>query len=121
MLQLTIQDLKSMASYNNFNFTESGNKLTASEVLDKIEMAIEFGELQVESINDANLAEFLALLTIIDIEVQPHRYVIKDWAGNTLFNGERFDTFDDAWAYIYDNVDDEGDESTFDDYTVILD
>ena len=34
-------------------------------------------------------------------------FIIEDWAGNILFKGERFDTFDDAWAFIYENVDDE--------------
>ena len=28
-------------------------------------------------------------------------YRIEDWAGNILFNGRTFDTFEDAWEFIY--------------------
>lgn len=28
------------------------------------------------------------------------KYIIKDWAGNTCFDGIEFDSFDEAWDYI---------------------
>jgi hypothetical protein len=34
-------------------------------------------------------------------------YIIKDWADNTLFDGELFETFEDAWDFIYCTVADE--------------
>lgn len=54
------------------------------------------------------------------------KFKIKDWAGNTCFNGKTFKTFDDAWGYIYENdpapINEETgeieDESYFDDYYV---
>lgn len=27
---------------------------------------------------------------------------IKDWAGNILFNGQTFDTFEDGWDFIFE-------------------
>lgn len=42
------------------------------------------------------------------------KYIVRDWAGNILdFYGE-FETFEDAWASIYDNFRDL-DEKEFDD------
>jgi len=32
-------------------------------------------------------------------------YEIIDWAGNRMFIGKTFDTFEDGWNYIYENVD----------------
>lgn len=29
------------------------------------------------------------------------KYIIKDWAGNTCFQGREFDTFEDAWGFLY--------------------
>ena len=33
------------------------------------------------------------------------KYIIKDWADNHLFQEEVFESFEDAWEYIYDNID----------------
>ncbi len=52
-------------------------------------------------------------------------YVIKDWAGNTCFNGERFKSFDDAEEYLSIELDEKYDtdrgeyEITFDRYEVL--
>jgi len=35
------------------------------------------------------------------------KFIIKDWADNVMFKGKTFKDFDDAWGYIYENVDDE--------------
>ena len=43
------------------------------------------------------------------------KYIIKDWAYNTMFNGKEFDTFDEAWSHIMINDQDE----ELDDYQVI--
>lgn len=32
-------------------------------------------------------------------------WIIEDWAGNRMFPDMTFDSFDDAWDYIYENVD----------------
>lgn len=29
-------------------------------------------------------------------------WIIKDWAGNTCFKGREFDSFEDAWGFIYE-------------------
>lgn len=29
------------------------------------------------------------------------KFIIKDWAGNTKFDGETFDSFEDGWDRIY--------------------
>lgn len=29
-------------------------------------------------------------------------YIIKDWTGRTLFEGSKFETFEDAWDFIYE-------------------
>jgi hypothetical protein len=44
-------------------------------------------------------------------------WIIKDWADNTLFNGKTFETFEDGWGYVYENVVDE--DNAYDDYYVI--
>lgn len=33
------------------------------------------------------------------------KFIIKDWAGNHLFTDKTFDTFEDGWEFIYENVD----------------
>jgi len=32
-------------------------------------------------------------------------FIIQDWAGNRMFPEETFETYEDAWEFIYDNVD----------------
>ena len=47
-------------------------------------------------------------------------FKIEDWAGNTMFNGKTFDSFDDGWAYIYENIKEETEgDGTYDDVFVI--
>lgn len=47
------------------------------------------------------------------------KYIIKDWAGNTLFKGKTFDTYEDGWNFIYENVKEEVEgDGTYDDYRV---
>jgi hypothetical protein len=45
------------------------------------------------------------------------KYIIQDWTGKRLFANQTFDTFEDAWDFIYENVPDEG-EDTYDEYYV---
>ena len=33
------------------------------------------------------------------------KFIIEDWASNRMFPGKNFRTFEDAWAFIYENVD----------------
>ena len=37
-------------------------------------------------------------------------FIIKDWAGNELFDGETFETFEDAWAFLMEKFPDADDE-----------
>jgi pterin-4a-carbinolamine dehydratase len=30
------------------------------------------------------------------------KFIIKDWADNICFQGKEFDSFEDAWEFIYD-------------------
>ena len=32
-------------------------------------------------------------------------YIIKDWANNHLFIDKEFNSFEDGWLYIYENID----------------
>lgn len=31
------------------------------------------------------------------------KFIIIDWAGNVLFNGREFDSFEDTWGHIYEH------------------
>ena len=33
------------------------------------------------------------------------KYIIEDWAGNRLFSHKEFDSYEDGWDFIYENVD----------------
>jgi len=44
---------------------------------------------------------------------------IVDWANNGMFNNKEFKTYEDAWEYIYENVDDSEDINAYDDYFAI--
>lgn len=33
------------------------------------------------------------------------KFIITDWAGNLLFKDKDFETFEEAWDFIYENVD----------------
>lgn len=53
------------------------------------------------------------------------KFIIRDWADNVCFGGKEFDSFEDAWDYIYvadpnplDESSPEYDEHWFDDYYV---
>jgi hypothetical protein len=32
-------------------------------------------------------------------------FIIQDWAGNHLFKDQEFETFEEGWDFIYQNVD----------------
>jgi hypothetical protein len=44
------------------------------------------------------------------------QYIIQDWAGNICFDGKSFDSFDDAWGFLYEFHDD---EEMYQEYSVI--
>ncbi len=47
-------------------------------------------------------------------------FVIEDWAGNVMFHGKEFKTFEDGWDYIYENIKEEFEgDGTYDDVFVI--
>lgn len=33
------------------------------------------------------------------------KYIIEDWAGNRLFPNKSFETYEDGWAFIYNEID----------------
>ena len=39
------------------------------------------------------------------IKTNKTMYKIIDWAGNRMFKDKTFNTFEDGWGYIYENVD----------------
>jgi len=48
------------------------------------------------------------------------KFIIEDWAGNVMFHGKEFDTFEDGWDYIYENIKEEFEgDGTYDDVFVI--
>jgi len=44
-------------------------------------------------------------------------YIIQDWCGNVLLNGQAFDSFEEGWAWILENILDE--DNAYDDYFVV--
>lgn len=44
------------------------------------------------------------------------KFHIIDWMSNVLFGGKTFDSFDEAWGFIYEQF---PDEEEFDDYYVV--
>jgi hypothetical protein len=48
------------------------------------------------------------------------QWIIQDWAGNHLFTDKVFDSFEDGWDFIYENIKEETeDDGTYDDYYVV--
>lgn len=47
-------------------------------------------------------------------------FIIQDWMSNHLFTDKTFDSFDEAWSYIYENVEEEYEgDGTYEDYYAI--
>ena len=46
------------------------------------------------------------------------KYLISDWAGNVLFDGQTFDSFNDAWGFLYEQFPD-WEHEDFEDYYVL--
>lgn len=47
-------------------------------------------------------------------------YIIEDWACNRIFPDKKFDTFEEAWDYIYENIkEDFEDDGTYEEYFVV--
>lgn len=47
-------------------------------------------------------------------------YIIQDWAGNRMFPNNTFDTFEDCWDFIYENIKEEVEgDWTYDDVFAI--
>lgn len=41
------------------------------------------------------------------------KFIIEDWAGNVLFNGKEFDSFEDGWEFLFKRFPDEEDFSDY--------
>ena len=59
------------------------------------------------SISEDEIEEYISSLD---------KFIIKDWAGNIMFNGKEFVSFDDGWAYIYEKIEDK--DNAYDDVFV---
>ena len=46
------------------------------------------------------------------------KWIIIDWAYNRLFPKMEFESFEDGWDFIYENIEDE--DNAYDDIFVIL-
>lgn len=49
------------------------------------------------------------------------KYIIKDWVNNTCFKGTEFESFEDAWSFIYENdpcTEEQSESGYYDDYYV---
>lgn len=64
----------------------------------------------ISNATDTELAEMLARKTA-------PKFIIQDWAGNVLFDGREFPSFEDAWGFIYDTFPDQ-DEDFYGEYYV---
>jgi hypothetical protein len=58
--------------------------------------------------------------------MEKKKFIIQDWAGNHLFKDKKFDSFEDGWEFIYENVDNsvyeqtnKEDDNAYQDYFVI--
>lgn len=50
------------------------------------------------------------------------KFVIYDWAGNEMFNGKSFKTFEDGWDYLYElfpGTDDDDQEEELGEFQVL--
>jgi hypothetical protein len=48
------------------------------------------------------------------------KFIIQDWAGNHLFKDKEFNSFEEGWEFIYENVQEETeDDGTYEDLYVI--
>lgn len=52
------------------------------------------------------------------IELDEAYWIIEDWAGNRLYLDMEFGSFDDGWAFIYENIEDI--DNAYDDVFVVL-
>lgn len=47
-------------------------------------------------------------------------FIIIDWTGRVLFNGQEFEDFETAWGFIYENIPEEYEgDGTYDDVFVV--
>ena len=51
------------------------------------------------------------------MESKKNQYKVEDWAGNTMFDKETFETYADGWAYIYEHIEDK--DNAYDDLIVV--
>lgn len=46
------------------------------------------------------------------------KFIIQDWAGNEMFDGKEFKTFEDGWEFLYETFPNGNEDQTFDDVFV---
>jgi len=48
------------------------------------------------------------------------KFIIEDWAGNRMFPDEEFETYEEGWEFIYENIQEEYEgDGTYDDVYVV--
>jgi len=48
------------------------------------------------------------------------KWIIEDWAGNRMFSNEEFETYEEGWEFIYENIQEEYEgDGTYDDVYVV--
>ena len=51
------------------------------------------------------------------MEEYSEKWIILDWAYNRMFITKQFDSFEDGWDFIYENIEDE--DSAYEDVFVV--
>lgn len=60
------------------------------------------------------------MIIIIGLRGMKTKYEIRDWTNNLMFDGKEFDSFEDGWEFIYENIIEEYEgDGTYDDVYVI--
>lgn len=48
------------------------------------------------------------------------KYEIRDWMNNLMFGGKEFDSYEEGWSFIYENIEEEYEgDGTYDDVYVL--
>ena len=89
------------------NFTQSGNSINMDlednvlqKLLTDVKSVVENAEFESTIKAEAVVTESGIVITFPKLQ-----YAIKDWAGNRMFPNKTFDSFEEGWEFIHENVD----------------
>lgn len=86
------------------------------------EERISYGELlELESLAEHIEPGDVELLEAAGVpEFEEEKFEIEDWAGNLMFDGKTFDSFEEGWSFIYENILEEYEgDGTYEDVYVV--